>query len=1478
MFSAPSRSKPCAALGRALFFILFLCLCALPVRAGSYGQNFTSGTVGTQTIGGGDASVLSSTASTITTKIVVWAQANKGLQLMGTLGGNTASWKMPDLDAGKEIQAFDATFNAGTYRASAGAVPGAGWSLNFGAIPAGNGTGEGGFVMPNGIVMAWDVFNNGGSDNPSIEVFCNGVSVGNFPSATLTDVSVPDGGTFTLTNPVSAGTTEPIAFNATAATVQAAMRLVAGWEAVTVTGGGSGPWTINHGVVGAYSDPVGDPTGIVPANSAMSVAKQVVGNATTNEQWAIAQKAYRGRAMAIHWDLNGLDVSVNGVAIFTDLPTPGFVPAIGSKFAFSARTEPTNSMELYLDDVLLATTQLQPVETGGPVISEFMADNASTLEDEDTDSPDWIEIYNGQNATVNLAGWRLTNVQGGNAMWTFPSISMAPYSYKIVYASGKNRTVATGQLHTNFTLQKGSGYLALVKPDGVTIATEFTYGAQYLDVSYGEKGPGRTLGFFQVPTPGAKVSSTALQAADGPAEDVGWSRLGGIITGPAALSITPPVAVGAVVRYTLNNSVPNPGSPVYSAPFNISSSMNIRASVFMPGRLPGAVSSRTFLLIDSSLTNYNGTGQVFSSNVPVIVFDSFGVAVDGENGTTRLDRYTYGVVIDKDPITGRASLTGLSDFQGRGSTHVHGESSAGFAQRSYNWQTWEADGQSKNVSMLGIPSGSNWVLHGPFSDKSVMRNHLVYSMMNEMRTDYMASRSRLVEVFYNQEAGQPVSYSDYRGVYTLLEKISRSTNRVNIQKLNDLTADPAMVSGGYIFKKDKADAGATSWTTSGPFSIPMQSHEPGIYTTPQFNALSTYINNFQGVLNGGTFTDPVNGYAAWIDVSTFIDGQLAVELTKQIDGYVFSTYWNKDRAGKIRAGPIWDFNIALGNANYAEGDRANGWNYDTASANSLGVGQLWYPRLHTDPWYRLRTFDRYWEWRRGVLSNTAFAARVDAEVGALCNGGDSALVTATSPTSIQSPAARHFRKYVAGYAGMGTNLLGGDYWPNPPGFATRTTYKSEIDYLKTWMTTRLTWMDNQFFSGTSIYRPPNMSSYGGSVAAGSLLTLSPYTGTAPSGFTYATGTIYYTTNGTDPRGAGGAPAGIAYTGALALNTSQTVKARLYNGGNWSPVSTAAFIVNAVPASAANLVVSELMYNPINATNAEMAAGYSTNDFEYIELLNVSTNNVDLSNVAFTGGVLFNFGTANPILLTVPPGGRVVVVGYSNAFLSRYGNNPAVKIAGAFSGSFSNGGEQITLVGATGATIAQFSYGDTEPWPVDAHGGVYNNAAPPQLIGGGYSLVLNNPAAGIDYNNGANWRSSAQVGGTPGLANGSAFAGQANGDTDGDGVKDFFEYATGSNLNNPTSLNLPVVTVAPFSLLIGTDTYLRIDYLRNLAADGVNYTVQLSENLASWASDTSTVTYVSTHNNGDGTATVTFRSTLPISSVLPQCFLRLLVSP
>jgi hypothetical protein len=135
----------------------------------------------------------------------------------------------------------------------------------------------------------------------------------------------------------------------------------------------------------------------------------------------------------------------------------------------------------------LTNAALQPVITGGGVrISEFMASNKNTLTDDFGDSSDWIEIHNDSPATVNLDGWFLTDNASDLAKWRFPSTNMPPGTFLIVFASGRDRAVSGAPLHTNFKLDAGGEYLALVRPDG-TIATEFspTFPPQVTDVSYG---------------------------------------------------------------------------------------------------------------------------------------------------------------------------------------------------------------------------------------------------------------------------------------------------------------------------------------------------------------------------------------------------------------------------------------------------------------------------------------------------------------------------------------------------------------------------------------------------------------------------------------------------------------------------------------------------------------------------------------------------------------------------------------------------------------------------------------------------------------------------------------------------------------------------------------------------------------------------------------------------------------------------------
>ena len=121
------------------------------------------------------------------------------------------------------------------------------------------------------------------------------------------------------------------------------------------------------------------------------------------------------------------------------------------------------------------------------IISEFVASNSSGLSDEDGAFSDWVEIFNGSTTDVNLDGWFLTDSATTLTKWRFPATNLGPNLFLIVFASSKNRAVAGAPLHANFQLSSGGEYLALVKPDGVSIASEFApvFPEQFANVSYG---------------------------------------------------------------------------------------------------------------------------------------------------------------------------------------------------------------------------------------------------------------------------------------------------------------------------------------------------------------------------------------------------------------------------------------------------------------------------------------------------------------------------------------------------------------------------------------------------------------------------------------------------------------------------------------------------------------------------------------------------------------------------------------------------------------------------------------------------------------------------------------------------------------------------------------------------------------------------------------------------------------------------------
>ncbi|MEE8451151.1 MAG: lamin tail domain-containing protein, partial [Thermoguttaceae bacterium] len=229
--------------------------------------------------------------------------------------------------------------------------------------------------------------------------------------------------------------------------------------------------------------------------------------------------------------------------------------------------------------------------------------------------------------------------------------------------------------------------------------------------------------------------------------------------------------------------------------------------------------------------------------------------------------------------------------------------------------------------------------------------------------------------------------------------------------------------------------------------------------------------------------------------------------------------------------------------------------------------------------------------------------------------------------------------------------------------------------------------------------------------------------------------LFYTTDGTDPRAADGSvsPTAVLYNGTFQLASTTALKARhLINGTVWSVLNEATYFLNQ-PAAAGNLTITEINYNPYAPTADELLVDDMLNndDFEFIELQNIGADVIDLTDVRFTDGITFTFTGSTPG--TLAPGQRVVVAKDPAAFALRY---PGVTgVIGGYSGSLDNSGEQLVLTDHAGDPILDFSYNDSSSWPGRADGG------------GATLEVLN---TGRDYDDGKNWRSSTEYGGSPGF--------------------------------------------------------------------------------------------------------------------------------
>lgn len=900
----------------------------------------------------------------------------------------------------------------------------------------------------------------------------------------------------------------------------------------------------------------------------------------------------------------------------------------------------------------------------GVFISEFMADNDRTLNDEDGESTDWIEIFNSGSTPASLNGWFLTDDASNLSKWSFPDVTIQPNEYLIVFASEKNRTDVTGRLHTNFKLANDGEFLALVTPRR-TIASEFApaYPRQSTDVSYGRvEGTADAIGYFVKPTPGG------LNTSGGPGfgPEIKFSRGSGTFVTAFELTLAAGMP-NATIRYTLDNNLPTDGSTIYREPLRITNSVQVRARAFQEGLLPGPPRSESFLLLSNNVVN-------FVSDLPILVLHTLGRASPSSS------RQTFTHVSVYEPVAGRANLTDPVAFSTRAALKIRGSSTEGLAKASYAMELWDEFGLDANQEILGLPADSDWVLYGPNQFEPVLiHNPFVHQLSRDMGR--YSPRTRFVEVYLNRTGG-PISAANYNGIYVLEEKISIGKDRVDIDKLKPENLKPPEITGGYLLKIDRLDPGDGGFPGGGAnvgYIDPKEREIELPQRDPQEQYVRKYFADFARALASPNWRDPNLGYPAFVDVDSWIDYHVVEVLSGNVDALVLSTYFHKPRNGRIVFGPHWDFDRALGST---DGRDTNPRTWTTGPFFS----GAWWPKLFSDRDFWQKWVDRWQKARREHFSREYINALIDQ--------------LADEVRAAQPRERTRWR----------ITLRGG-------------SFQSEVNRMKNWLSNRIDFIDRQ------LAQPPVLSAMGGQVTPGFTLEINAA----------ANATVYYTLDGSDPRLSQGniSPNAIAYAGPISINQSTRVTARTRNpnvrqtGGPpsgsstpWSGPVSATFTVRPPP-----LAITEIMFHPENPSGD---SPYRDEEFEFIEIKNVSAESIDLAGYQFTSGIQFVFTPAHPVT-TLAPGERVLVVKNRAAFAARY---PGVEgVAGEYEGTLSNSGNRLTLVGPLLEPVADL---------------MYDAARFPLADGPGFSLVpVAESAPETKLSNLSNWRISARPGGSPG---------------------------------------------------------------------------------------------------------------------------------
>ncbi len=634
-------------------------------------------------------------------------------------------------------------------------------------------------------------------------------------------------------------------------------------------------------------------------------------------------------------------------------------------------------------------------------------------------------------------------------------------------------------------------------------------------------------GFIETPSPG---NPNGVVLGPPPAEVV-YSETTKTFSGSFSLTLSAPTP-GATIRYTTDGSKPsndlqNP-SPAYSGPINIGATTQVRAEAFVPGTLRRGSQTEAYFRMPAN-------ERAVTSNLPIVLIDSFGRGAPFETSSTDRRLMIMAIFEPKGDVNPRAAFTNAPDLVSRVGVRKRGSSTGGAAKYSMSVEAWtENDWEERTIRPLGFGGEDDWIMSGRYQfDRALIRNPLIYELSRQIGR--YASRTRFVELYNNSSGGDVAGSTDYFGVYSFMEKLDRDDDRIDVESLNSTVTTEPDITGGYIFKNDRSDPGEptfpVNWGNGGSDNLvhiypdgAANPRRPEAYfiSPTQRTWLINHLNEIGVAVAAGNGINPSTGlhFSDYIDVDSFIDHMWLNALMMNVDWGRLSAWYFKPRNEKLNGGPVWDFDRSAGSEDGRDSTPV-GWNPSGDSKIWYDGQYPWYGKIlgfHSNtnnpssslsnrPDYFQRAVDRWFELRRyGAFSDENIVAVIDSMAD-----------------EISEAQARNFAKW--GNSPFNRAPNGGSFAGGVSGWA------GEIAHLKGWLTTgnssptsqgRTEWIDAQFVG------PPEYNVESGIVLAGTPVTI-----------TSDEGTIYYTTDGSDPRAPGGGISNdaVEFSGGAATATT-----------------------------------------------------------------------------------------------------------------------------------------------------------------------------------------------------------------------------------------------------------------------------------------------------------------------------------------------------